>query len=122
MYLSKEVADADFDLNRAIDKIEARLLLKAERKGGWKRPLDQILALIAMKEEILVQMGHIDPHPFWDANRNFLIGDAILTRRGWEYDLVTLQKRLASLTERKTQSPFFCELQELRGRHSKMQF
>jgi len=99
-----------------LDQINARLLLAAGNKSGWQPPMEKIDTLISLKEQVILRMAELDPHPFWmgEQNRNRLIADSILTKNNWEYNPETLSKRLSQLNERGINCSFYHDLKKLR--------
>lgn len=83
-----------------VETINSRLLLYAERKAEWQRPLDKIRTLINLKGQVFSKMAQLDPHPLWVLERNRLIADSILTKNNREYSVSRLEQRLSELNKK----------------------
>lgn len=97
------------------DEVNARLKLVASKKANWEMPISTIKTLITLKEKVIYRMAEIDPNysAFWHEKKNELIAHSILTSRGYEFSVTTLQKRLAKLEKDGINSAFFKDLSKL---------
>jgi hypothetical protein len=97
-----------------VSNINSRLLLAAEKKGGWQLPTERINTLIELKSQVISSMSKLDPHPFWGENQHYLLSYSIFTKKNWEYNPETLHKKLDQLNEKGKNSSFFHELLKVR--------
>ena len=104
------------DRAHIVHRINMRLLLAAEKKTGWQPPMEKIDTLIKLKSQVIDRMGELDPHPFWveEQSRKNLLADSIRTKSDWEYNPVTLDKKLRQLTQHGKNCSFYNELFKLR--------
>ena len=83
-------------------------------KGPGPVSLDDVEAIVRLKRDVVAEMTHLDPDPFWIEQANALVADSIVTPAGPEYCLETLSKKLAELRQEGTGSRFFKRLVKVR--------
>lgn len=96
-----------------VEKIRGRFAIYED---PWRDvPVEDIEALISLKREIIGRMSQLDPHPFWVNQQNQIIGESILTPKGAEYRLDTLQsKRDLLFSEHPTTSRFYQDMARIK--------
>jgi len=87
---------------------ELRDHLNTNSRGGRTNiSLDDIQAMVSMKEEIVTRIAQLDPNPFWAEQRARLISDYIVTPKREEYSLQTLEKIWKEVGAATTQDHYF---------------
>lgn len=71
---------------------ERRLRERLNWNGRPNVSVDDIQAMLNMKEEIVMRVAQLDPHPFWTEHKARIISDYIMTPKGEEYSLATMEK------------------------------
>ena len=100
---------------------ELRDHLNTNSRGGRTNiSLDDIQAMVSMKEEIVTRIAQLDPNPFWAEQRARLISDYIVTPKREEYIFPSnLRKNLEGSRGRNYPRPLFCKAHDqIEGRLS----
>lgn len=71
---------------------ERRLRERLNWNGHPNVSLDYIQAMLHLKEEIVMRIAQLDPHPFWTEHKARIIDNYIITPKGEEYSLSTMEK------------------------------
>lgn len=86
---------------------ERQLRDRLFRDGRTNLSLDDIQAIISMKEEIVTRIAQLDPNPFWAEHGARVISDYIVTPSGQEYSLTTLEKIWREVGAANTKNHYF---------------
>jgi hypothetical protein len=71
---------------------ERALRTRLTLDGRHNISLDDVQAMVSMKEDILSRIALLDPNPFWANQRDEIISRYIVTPSGHEYSLPTLER------------------------------
>ena len=86
---------------------ERQLMERLTRDGRDNLSLDDIQAMVGLKEDIVTRISQLDPHPFWTEQRARIISSYVVTPRGEEYSLRTLEKIATELGDPNTLNHYF---------------
>ena len=90
---------------------ELRDHLNTNNSGGMggrtNISLDDIQAMVSMKEEIVTRIAQLDPNPFWAEQRARLISEYIVTPSREEYSFNTLERIWKEVGAATTQDHYF---------------
>jgi len=86
---------------------ERQLRDRLNRDGRDNISLDDIQAMASMKEEIVTRISQLDQNPFWTEQRARVISSYIVTPKGEEYSLATIEKIWRELGAANAQDHYF---------------
>ena len=86
---------------------ERQLRERLNRDGRDNISLDDVQAMAGMKEDIVTRISQLDPNPFWTEQRARIISSYIVTSKGEEYSLATLEKIWRELGDANSQDHYF---------------
>lgn len=95
----------------AFDIIKNRLMVYDSAKAIDG---DYIDALISVKTDIIQRMAQLDPHPFWQEQKDYLVANEILLKENKEYTLETLFQNLQKLITEGQNCRFFHKVKKIR--------